>query len=328
MTKLEIALLTGGRSGERDRSLLSGVTVDTELRAMGHSTTIFDVSDASFLNQVRRFDLAFLAIAGEYGEDGRLQGCLDTLGVAYTGSGVFASAAGMDKMKFKAIARSEGIPVLPDVLISPTESVDFTLRRIETLLKYPVLLKPLSDGCSNNITVCRNLNQLRLEIERIHSLHAKPFMAEEFLEKSTSLTVGVIEVEGKTRALQPLEIESPGDFYDAQTKRTSNAATYHCPARISPDTVAYAQALATKSHKLLGCRSHSRTDFVLRGSELFVLEINTLPGLSKTGNLATMAKVDNISYRNLLQIIIDNALESRCELQNVDKYRWNADSTV
>ncbi|WP_175839627.1 D-alanine--D-alanine ligase family protein [Burkholderia contaminans] len=307
MQIMNIALLTGGRSNERDRSLLTCSTVDLELRAMGHRTTIFDIAEPSFLGRVNDFDVAFLAVAGEYGEDGRLQGCLDTLRMSYTGSGVLASAAGMDKLMFKSIAQSAEIPVLPDIAVPSTAPVIDVVENILSNLKLPILLKPTSDGCSNGISICYKRSELEQVVEKIRRTSNRPFMAEEFLENATSVTVGVLEINGKTSALPALEIVPNGDLYDAKTKRTLGAAQYYCPARLSGEVSDAVRNLAVRCHELLGCRSHSRVDFVVRQDEIFVLEINTLPGLSKQGNLATAALANGISYRQLLQAILNNA---------------------
>ncbi|WP_441250177.1 D-alanine--D-alanine ligase family protein [Kitasatospora sp. McL0602] len=223
-----IAVITGGRSGEPDRSLLSGNAVHQSLPRQGLLQVALDPTDAEFTEHVRAVDVAFLAIAGQWSEDGKLQGMLDSLGFPYTGCVVMASAIGMYKPTAKSVVQAAGVNDLPHVLLRASED-------LETL----------------------------------------PTTAE---------------------------------FHDYAAKRDPNGHEYRYPAGLPPLVAAAVQRAALDAHRALGCHSHSHSDFtVTAGGEVLWLEVNTLPGLSPHGNLATMAGAAGISYDQLIALILDAA---------------------
>jgi D-alanine-D-alanine ligase len=173
-------VLTGGRSGERDRSLLSGKTVLESLRRQGHAVTLIDTAASTFTHDAQHIDVAFLAIAGQYAEDGKLQGFLETLGIPYTGSGVLASALAMRKPAAKTIAASAGVPVLPHLLIHPAVSPASAAGRVADGLGLPVIVKPCSEGGSIGISLAKTTRELADLIASLGpgsaEMFAEPFM--------------------------------------------------------------------------------------------------------------------------------------------------------
>ncbi|UED86311.1 D-alanine--D-alanine ligase family protein [Streptomyces profundus] len=296
-----IAVISGGTSSERERSLLSGRTAHQSLSRQGYHTTLLDAANEDFTHQLlaTQPDVALLAIAGQRAEDGKLQGLLELLHIPYTGSGVTASAIGMHKPLAKTLIAAAGIPTLP--------TIDLT-SAIADVLPWPVMLKPRSEGGSIGITLCRNAHQLDAALHTINP--ADGWFAEPFAT-GTPVTCGILEINGKPTALPPLETlpTGPGvEFYDYTTKRTPGSYQYRCPATLTPATTETITTAALTAHHAIGCTGYSRSDFVVppQGPPLW-LEINTLPGLSHNGNLATMAAATGIDYDHLIRLILTTA---------------------
>jgi len=303
-----IAVVTGGRSGERDRSLISGMAVSESLTRQSIDHVVLDLADAEFPNRVRDAGVAFLAIAGRWAEDGKLQGTLETLGVPYTGSGVLASALGMHKPTAKNVVRSVGVAVLPHVVIGAGDDPEVAVRNVANL-GWPVILKPCSEGGSIGTEVFRDARDLAavLADNKDEEWLAEPFSA------GTAVTCGVITRGGELVPLPPLEtVPTTAEFYDYAAKRDPNAYRYRCPAELPEPTMAAIQRAALDAHSALGCHSYSRSDFIVTPTrDLYWLEVNTLPGLSVHGNLATMASAAKISYDELVVAILESAAHSR-----------------
>jgi D-alanine-D-alanine ligase len=311
-----IGVLTGGRSQERDRSLLSGEAVCAALDGMAFTLCRLDTAQPGFVEALKTIDLAFLAIAGRGAEDGLLQGFLETLGVPYTGSGVRASALAMHKPTAKTLVSRAGVRVVPQARIPAGLSIDLVAAQIEDELGLPVIVKPESEGGSVGIAVAHDRTTLveiiakaRAEGARGDEADGGGLFAERFVA-GRSVTVGVLERDGELRALPILETKTGGDFYDYHAKRDPDLHEYVCPAALSEPEAAALSASAIQAHRSLGCRGYSRSDFVLRADSTGVpgiaywLEINTLPGLSREGNLATMALAAGMTYEDLITFIL------------------------
>ncbi|GAB2966718.1 D-alanine--D-alanine ligase [Streptomyces pseudoechinosporeus] len=301
-----VAVVTGGWSQERDRSLLSGTTVTDALTDMGIKTRSLDLAEREeLLDGLDSVGVAFLAIAGRGAEDGRLQGLLETLGVPYTGSGVLASAVGMNKLHSKTLAAAAGVRVPRGVRIAPTATAEDEAARIEQLVGLPVIVKPVSEGGSIGLQVATTVESLAVALLDVAE---GELMAEAF-HPGRSVSVGVLEDPlGAVHVLPPLEAQTPNGVYSYAAKRGTTACDYHCPARVSPEALKDLQRQAETAHRGLHCSSHSRHDFVVSDDgQAWWLEVNTLPGLSREGNLARMALADGISYEELLLHILRGA---------------------
>lgn len=301
-----IAVVTGGSSTERERSLLSGNTVLDSLDRQGYTTVFLDAADPRFVDQVRTVDVAFLAIAGQHAEDGKLQGLLEHLGVPYTGSGVTASALGMHKTMAKTIAAAAGVTVLPQADIPTGTPADTTAKALAETLAFPLIVKPQSEGGSIGMTVCHEITELVTVIAGLD--HAGTWFVEPFIP-GTPATCAVVETDGDTITLPVLETLPVGaEFYDYATKRDKTKHQYRCPAAMPEDVTARITAAALTAHQALGCSGYSRSDFIVTDDGRVIwLEVNTLPGLSRTGNLATMAAAAGIDYDQLIRTMLATA---------------------
>jgi D-alanine-D-alanine ligase len=234
------------------------------------------------------------------------RGFLETLGIPYTGSGVLASALAMRKPAAKAMVASAGVAVLPHVLVhrgdAPARAAD-TVER----LGLPVIVKPCSEGGSIGIRLARTARELA-------DLIAEPgpadgdALAEPFAH-GQAVTVGVLERAGEPEALPVLATAPAGgsEFYDYHAKRDPARHHYQCPAPLPADTAAALATGACQAHRALGCHGYSRSDFIVTHTGVFWLEVNTLPGLSRTGNLATAAAAAGIDYDRLVTCILGTA---------------------
>lgn len=304
-----VGVLTGGVSGERDRSLLSGTTVIESLERQGYTAHLIDTAAPTFIQDVRHIDVAFLAIAGQYAEDGKLQGLLETLGIPYTGSGVLASALAMRKPAAKAMVASAGVAVLPHVLIHPAGG-RAVAGKVAERLGLPVIAKPCSEGGSIGIRLAHTEDELADLLADLGTSEGDVFV-EPFIP-GQPVTVGVLEHGGEPSALPVLSTRPTGgtEFYDYLAKRDPARHHYECPAQLPDDTARHLAAAACDAHRALGCHGYSRSDFVVTDSGVYWLEANTLPGLSQTGNLATVAAAAGIEYDKLITHILDTAAPS------------------
>ncbi|MFE6153595.1 D-alanine--D-alanine ligase [Streptomyces sp. NPDC057889] len=298
-----IAVVSGGRSTERERSLMSGRAALESLDRQGYTTVFLDAADKDFADQVRGVDVAFLAIAGQYAEDGKLQGLLESLSIPYTGSGVTASAIGMHKTFAKTVAAAAGVAVLPSVTVPARDTLT---QAITSTMTFPLILKPLSEGGSIGMTVCHDSAELAAALPTVTA--ADGWFAEPFTT-GTPVTCGILEVDGSPMALPPLEtLPTDAEFYDYATKRDKTKYHYRCPAELPSATIDAITTAALTAHSTLACTGYSRSDFIVTpdGSPVW-LEVNTLPGLSHTGNLATMAGAAGIDYDQLIRMILATA---------------------
>ncbi|GGZ05805.1 D-alanine--D-alanine ligase family protein [Streptomyces poonensis] len=309
---LPIAIITGGWSKERDRSLLSCADVRDALASLGLQPRVIDLErDRDSL--VRRLDgvsVALLAIAGRGAEDGRLQGLLETLGIPYTGSGVLASAVGMNKLAAKTIVAAAGVRVLEGCRIDREAKADTEAARIAQELGLPVIVKPVSEGGSIGLRIAHGRDEL---VDAILGGAGDELMAEVY-QPGRSVSVGVLvdEDTDAVRVLPPLEAETLDGVYSYTAKRNSAQCAYHCPARVGPDALRALQMQAVTAHRALGCHSYSRHDFIVTASsEVLWLEVNTLPGLTRGGNLARMAHTAGIGYEHLIAHILRGARTDR-----------------
>lgn len=306
-----VAVVTGGWSRERDRSWLSGRTVAKALDDMGVKAHVVDLAGSrdTLLEGLAEASKAFLAIAGRGAEDGRLQGALETLGVPYTGSGVLASAVGMHKLHAKTLVAATGVRVPDAVKLEPdgtVETLEDEATRIKAALGIPLMVKPVSEGGSIGLHVASS-DDFAVS-SAISCAEDGEWMAEAF-HTGRSVSVGVLEDgQGNVHVLPPLEAQTPNGVYSYAAKRGTAECDYHCPARVGTETLEDLERQAVAAHRALYCHSYSRHDFVVgEDGRAWWLEVNTLPGLSKTGNLARMARADGISYELLLTHILRGA---------------------
>ncbi|HEV2078832.1 MAG TPA: D-alanine--D-alanine ligase [Allosphingosinicella sp.] len=305
MPKLHVAVLMGGWSSEREVSLMSGEGVAQALESLGHKVTRIDMDRnlALVLNGVRP-DVVFIALHGTPGEDGTVQGMLDLMGIKYTHSGLVTSVIAIDKELTKQALVPHGIR-MPEGEIVESESLYSA-----DPMQRPYVLKPVNEGSSVGVAIVTEEgnygNPIGRDVEgpwqRFERLLAEPFI------KGRELTVAVLGEE----ALAVTELQPKSGFYDFDAKYTDGMTDHVCPAQVPADVEEAACAMALKAHQLLGCSGASRSDFRWddeQGVEgLYLLEVNTQPGMTPLSLVPEQAKYRGISYAELVQRIVEEAL--------------------
>ena len=290
--KIRVVVLMGGKSPEHEISLISGREVVGNLdRRKYLSSRIVISKSGKGIEEIFRVkaDVVFVAMHGPFGEDGTVQGMLELAGLKYTGSGVTASAIGMDKIMFRKVMRAEGIPVP------------------KSTTKFPCFVKPYNQGSSVGASIVRNERELAKAIKLARKYSDKVLVEEYLVGKE--VTCAVLGNEDP-RVLPVIEIVPlKGEFFDYESKYTESGAEEIVPARISKTLTKKVQDMAAKVYQAIGCRGFGRVDFILKDNKHpVVLEINTIPGLIPMSLLPKAAKEAGYSYPALLEAIIKYAL--------------------
>jgi D-alanine-D-alanine ligase len=299
----------GGRSAERDVSLLSGEQIYQALIEKGYDAGKIDV-DENVVENLKKAaaDVVFIGLHGRFGEDGTIQGLLEILDNPYTGSGVMASAIAMNKVMTKRVIESAGVPTPPFlVLISSNDfSIENVKEEIAKKIGYPAVVKPACEGSTIGISIVKSENEVAAAIELAFS-YDKEVVVEKFIE-GTEISVGVLG--NDPVALPTLEIVTETDFYDYETKYTAGLSRHIIPARISEEERERAQQAAIAAHQALNCRGYSRVDVIVdENGTPHVLEINTLPGMTKLSLYPDSAKAAGYEFPELIAKIVELALE-------------------
>lgn len=300
--KAKVAVVMGGSSSEREISIATGSGVVQALQKLGYEAQSLDY-DASFVDGVRALapDVVFVALHGPGGEDGQVQAILEYLGLAYTGSAVEAAAVAMDKHLTKKLLAAEGLPTAAWDLFDLSGG---TLPLLPGALDLPLVIKPRFEGSSSGVSIVKTHEQWTNAM--IAAARSFPqIVAEEFLP-GREFTCGVLGEE----ALPVVEIiPNKGEFYDFESKYASGGSTHVVPADIDGDLAARMQMLALSTHRLIGLRDYSRTDFIVSAEgRPQILEVNTLPGLTPTSLFPDACKAVGISYEALVERLISYAL--------------------
>ncbi|MBW1767346.1 MAG: D-alanine--D-alanine ligase [Deltaproteobacteria bacterium] len=306
--KISIALMAGGSSNEREISLNSGDTVYCALDKDKYNITRYDPRDDLELlfEQKANIDLALILLHGNLGEDGRIQGFLDTIGLPFVGSGVLASAIASDKKIAKRIYESTGLNVIKDTFLIKGENFDPAL--IMESLGPLTVVKPVSEGSSLGISVCKNREEL---VKGIHlAFQFNPEVLVEQFIKGREISCCVIgNKELTTLPLVEILPDKKYDFFNYEAKYTPGATREICPATIPEDIAELARDCARKAHSALKCTVWSRTDMIIKGSEVYILETNTIPGMTEASLVPLSAKAAGISLSQLLDRLIDLSLD-------------------
>ena len=308
MAKLRLALIAGGVSAEREVSLRGAAGVEQALNRDRYEVVRYDPATdlARIAADAANIDAAFILLHGVHGEDGTIQGFLDLLGIPYQGAGVLGSALAMDKNLAKVMYRLAGLPVAPWVMVEPGDLRDS--GRIESAVGLPCVVKPVRQGSSIGMSIVRTLDQLPAALE-LALRHDGEVMVEAFL-KGRELTAGVLG-NSELTALPLIEIipDSRFDFFNYEAKYQPGATREVCPAPGRETVRARAQDYAVRAHRSLQLRGYSRTDMILVGEELYLLETNTIPGMTPTSLLPQAAAEAGLPFAALLDRLIELALE-------------------
>lgn len=297
MTK-NITVIMGGYSAEREISLSSGTEVVKVLNSLGYSIKSIDVNRniETLLSQLKpKPDIIFNALHGQFGEDGRIQGILDILAIPYTHSGVLPSALAMDKVMAKKIFKLAGIKTPEHRVVGSEEFIK------KGLLSVPYVLKPVNEGSSVGVYIVRERDSAPFQKEDLMQAN-KNMMIEKFIE-GQELTVAVMG----GRPLAVTEIITNQNFYDYEAKYSRGGSDHIIPANISDVVYQQALSIAKKAYEAIGCRGLGRVDFRFDGEDLFILELNTQPGLTPTSLVPEQAIYTGISFEELVVWMVENA---------------------
>ena len=295
----KVAVLLGGRSAEREISLLSGNAVLAALRTSGVDAHPFDPAERSVFELAKEgFQRVFISLHGRYGEDGTVQGALELLGIPYTGSGVAASALAMDKLRTKMVWVAGGIPTPAWEVLTGASDPAAVVERIG----LPMIVKPGREGSTLGLTKVTDVSQLRAAWEHAASFDAL-VLAEAFIA-GRELTAGFLG----DQALPLVRIEAPEGNYDYRNKYFSDQTRYHCPSGLEAALEASIQALTLRAAALLGCEGWGRADLILRDDgSVQMLEMNTSPGMTSHSLVPMAARQAGLSFEQLVLRILEMA---------------------
>ncbi|MBV9772321.1 MAG: D-alanine--D-alanine ligase [Gemmatimonadetes bacterium] len=333
---MNVAVLLGGTSAEREVSLASGLAIIKALRERGHTVWAVDTArgyvpeaeesqllpegvhaapptdtegtlqpfELANVQQVRDAEVAFLALHGGAGEDGTIQALLDLLGVAYTGSGPLGSGIAMDKDVTKRLLRDSQVPTLP-WRVARAPEFGYDPDTIEDFIGYPCIVKPARQGSSVGLTVVHEPGDLRAAVDEAAKYDTEVMI--ERYAKGRELTVGIMG----DQALPPVEIRPKKGIYDYHSKYTPGMTEYFCPAPLEEEVIAQIQAYALRAFRVLKLRGYGRIDFILAKEQLFCLEANTLPGMTATSLLPKAAAAAGIPFPELCDRIVQLAARNK-----------------
>jgi len=305
---MRIAVLCGGRSAEREVSLKSGAQVQSALRELGHEVVQVDI-DAGTWDVLRdgAFGCVFNALHGRLGEDGTVQGMLELLGLPYTGSGVLASALCMDKARAGAVMTAAGldVPEFDELEVKEGVSAD-TVEQLIAKYGLPLVIKPVREGSTIGLTIARDADAVASGLV-LASRYDRRVLAQRFQE-GTEITVGVLATPD-LQVLPTLEIVSDNPVYDYDAKYTAGKSHHIIPARIPERAREEAQRDAGMAFQVLGCSGMARVDIIVDADGTpWLLEVNTVPGLTALSLLPDAAKAAGISFTELCKRLVDHAI--------------------
>ena len=309
MSKLNLALLSGGISSEREVSINSGNQVYEALDKEKYNIHRYDPKTdlGRLVSDADQIDAALIILHGPYGEDGTVQGLLDLLHIPYQGSGVLGSAVAMNKLASKQLYEKCGIPSPAFTVLQNGHTTDAELRIRQ--IGLPMVVKPVVGGSSVGMSIVRSEAEFQPAVDLAFA-EDNMVLLEAYIE-GIELTAGVIGND-QLEALPLIEIvpDEAHQFFDYEAKYTAGVTQEICPARIDESLTQTAQNLAKAAHKALFCKGYSRTDMILKDQKIYVLETNTIPGMTATSLLPQAAQAAGMSFSRLLDRLIELSLEN------------------
>jgi len=298
---LDITVLAGGPGAEREVSLNSGRAVSDALRRIGHRVELCDIRPTDLSALDRPADFVFIALHGEFGEDGALQAELDARGLRYSGSGAVASRLAMDKVESKQCFEQAGVPTPPYELVSQTVRTGLGTR-----IQLPVVVKPVSSGSSVDTSIARTPESLVAAASAVVAKYGKA-LVEKYIV-GPELSVGILGDE----ALPVCEIRTPREFYDYQAKYLDDDTQYLFDLDLPPKLLERVQWLSVAAHRTLGCRVFSRVDCMVDAASLepYFLEVNTIPGFTSHSLLPKAASRIGLTFDRLCQRIVELSMKN------------------
>jgi len=313
----KVAVLMGGRSAEREVSLMSGSGVLKALQASGVDAQAFDPAERD-LGELKKegFDRCFIALHGRYGEDGTVQGALELLGVPYTGSGVMASSIAMDKTMTKRVWLAEGLPTPRYVLVKRQQLGQVQGDELVRALGLPMIIKPAREGSSIGVTKVTEVAQIAAALQQAAACDAD-ILCEQCI-MGDEVTCPVLGEGDAARALPVIRIVAPQGNYDYQNKYFTDDTQYLVPCGLPAGEEVAIQALVVKAYQVLGCRGWGRVDVMIDAAtrQPYLLEINTSPGMTGHSLVPMSARADGMSYEQLCLHLLQGAtLDNPVEAQ-------------
>lgn len=316
-SSLKVAVLMGGTSSEREISLVTGGKILSALKASGYQAYAVDAGpETAAILTANMPDAAFIALHGSPGEDGTIQGLLDIMGVPYVGSGVLASALGMDKERSKIFFAAAGIPAPFYLPLGARElqdkGVERAVQQVVDTLGLPAVVKPTKEGSAIGVTITRQREEVSQALNEAVS-KGWDVIVEEYV-KGREITIGLLGNEDLL-VLPIVEIVPDNEFYDYEAKYDGKSK-HIVPAILDAEVAASAEKYALAAHRSLGCRGMSRVDFVISEQDRipYILEINTIPGMTPTSLYPEAAKAAGIPFEDLVCRLVELALEGRSVL--------------
>ena len=309
----KVAVLMGGSSAEREISLMSGRGVLAALISQGVNAHAFDPADED-LSALKALgvDRCFITLHGRHGEDGTVQGALELLRIPYTGSGVMASAIGMDKVMTKRVWLAEGLPTPRYVRLAPgADQERARVLKVPDELGLPLIVKPPREGSSIGVTKVSGSSQMEAAVA-LSAKHDPDVLCEEFVE-GEEVTCPVLGEGPNARALPVIRIVAPEGQYDYQNKYFTDEVKYLCPSGLPAAEEAEIQRIVVQAYRALGCRGWGRADLMIRASDRkpFLLEMNTSPGMTSHSLVPKSAQSIGIGYQQLcVMLLADAALDT------------------
>jgi len=307
---MKIAVLYGGVSNEREVSISSSKGIIEALKKNGHDVIGIDFHPERLQEVIElNVDLVFIGLHGKHGEDGCVQGLLDMLEIPYVGSGVMASSVAMNKFKAKQLFEQAGIPVAKgeQYRMDQETNIDEVVDHIHANFEFPFVIKPNREGSTVGLTIVRHENETKEAVKKAaeNDLY---ILVEQFI-KGKELTVPVLGEIHKEKSLPIIEIIPKNELYDYEAKYSVDGSEHIIPARIDKDLTEKIQAYAVLAHQILGCETYSRADFLLTEEGVpYILEVNTLPGMTPTSLFPDAAKSIGISYEEMIEQFVQLSL--------------------
>jgi D-alanine-D-alanine ligase len=307
----KVAVLMGGRSAEREVSLMSGSGVLKALQSKGVNAHAFDPAERDLVELKRKgFERCFIALHGRFGEDGTVQGALELLGIPYTGSGVMASAIAIDKVMTKRVWLAEGLSTPRYVLLHKGSFTREQVRTVPDELELPLIVKPAREGSSIGVTKVQGYSDMADAVEAAAALDAD-VLCEQFIT-GDEVTCPVLGEGDTARALPVIRIVAPEGNYDYQNKYFTDDTQYLVPCGLPEGEEKVIQEMVVKAYRVLGCRGWGRVDVMIDGAtrKPYLLEINTSPGMTGHSLVPMSARAAGISYEDLcLQLLASASLD-------------------
>lgn len=300
--KIKIGVLLGGQSAEREVSLRSGAAVVKALKSRGYTVKAIDAGpDLYPVLKKEKIGLAFIALHGGHGENGAVQGMLEIMGIPYTGSGILASALAMDKEASKKIFLYHGIPV-PACRIVRQQEFRAKGFRLSAGFKLPWVVKPATEGSSVGVEIVKNMDAAAKAVKKAFA-YGNAVVIEEYI-RGREVQIAVLN----DRAIGGVEVRPSLEFYSYEAKYTAGLTEYIIPPKLDSRTYKKAQEAALSAHRALGCRGATRVDLIIDdGKKIFVLEVNTIPGMTETSLLPKIAASAGLDFPLLIEKIMEEA---------------------